>query len=659
MTKQIRRFAWCASLSAVVAAVLAVGQARAAEADLQAASAEKQQRLIKILQSDAPPQDKAVPCKLLAVYGTKEAVPALAPLLLDKDLSSWARIALEAISDPASDEALRGALTKAQGRLLVGVINSIGVRRDAAAVPGLISKLKDADADVAAAAAVALGHIGGEAPAQALRQALADSSGAVRSAVAEGCMLCAEQFLAAKQFEAAIRDYDVVRKATLPKQRLLEATRGAILARQTAGLPLLLEQLHSADKAYFGIGLRTARELPGREVSEALAAELARFAAERQPMLLLALADRGDSTVLPAVLRVAKSGSKALRIAATGVLERLGNVSCLPMLLEAAADTDAELARPAQTVLARLSGKEVDSALLARLPSATGRIRQVLIELAGQRHLETALPLIVRSAEDADAGVRAAAVQAIGDLGQVQQAADLVRLLQKSQSSQERTDIEKSLLAISSRAGAGTVQYLLPLIRSGESAVRSVGIHALASVGGAEALAAVKVALADKDEAVQDEAVRTLSTWPSNWPDDAGVAEPLLNLAKSGAKLSHQVLGVRGYLQFVQGDKQFTNAERLAKISELLPVIKRPEEKRLAIAAIGAIPTAGALELLPTFATDPALAEDACSAIISLASRNRAGISRTQRQTALQTVVAKSQNDATKKRAEELLKGIR
>ena len=77
-----------------------------------------------------PPQDKAVPCKLLAVYGTKEAVPALAPLLLDKDLSSWARIALEAISDPPRMRLCGGALTKAQGRLLVGVINSIGVRRD-------------------------------------------------------------------------------------------------------------------------------------------------------------------------------------------------------------------------------------------------------------------------------------------------------------------------------------------------------------------------------------------------------------------------------------------------------------------------------------------------------------------------------------------------
>ena len=123
---------------------------------------EKERKLINILNSDAPPEDKAVPCKQLAIYGSKDAVPALAPLLLDPKLASWARVALEAIPDPAADEALRAALNKVQGNLLVGVINSIGVRQDAQAFSGLVKKLKSEDSSVVSAAAVALGHIGGE-----------------------------------------------------------------------------------------------------------------------------------------------------------------------------------------------------------------------------------------------------------------------------------------------------------------------------------------------------------------------------------------------------------------------------------------------------------------------------------------------------------------
>ena len=90
-----------------------------------------------MLQSDSPPSEKAITCKRLAIYGTKAAVPALAPLLTDRDLSSWARIALEAIPDPAASDALRAALSKVQGRLLVGVINSISVRHDTQAVSDL------------------------------------------------------------------------------------------------------------------------------------------------------------------------------------------------------------------------------------------------------------------------------------------------------------------------------------------------------------------------------------------------------------------------------------------------------------------------------------------------------------------------------------------
>ncbi len=69
------------------------------------------------------------------------------------------------------------------------------------------------------------------------------------------------------------------------------------------------------------------------------------------------------------------------------MLDRLGNPSSLPVLLNAAADTDAEVAQAALSALARLPGNEVDADLLARLPAATGKNRQVLITLAGQRHI--------------------------------------------------------------------------------------------------------------------------------------------------------------------------------------------------------------------------------------------------------------------------------
>src|SRR6185295_4777222 len=173
----------------------------------------------------------------------------------------------------------------------------------------------------------------------------------------------------------------------------------------------------SPDRALLGIGLHTARELPGLEVTEALAAELRQATADRQAYLLLALSDRGDAAVFPAVVEAAMRGSPKLRFAAVGVLDRMGNPAGTPARLEAASSGEGELASAALAALARLPGNKVDSDLLARIPESSGKTRQVLIELVGQRRIEAGLPAVVQSADDADAGVRGAAVRTIGVLG--------------------------------------------------------------------------------------------------------------------------------------------------------------------------------------------------------------------------------------------------
>ncbi len=654
MTPSIRTYAWSLLLTGVFMAAGSLTQARAAATP--EAPADRERKLIAVLESDAGPAEKAITCKKLAVYGSAAAVPVLAPLLTHTDLSSWARIALEAIPGAAADEALRDAMGKVQGRLLVGVINSVGHRRDAKAVPALAKHLKDADSQVAEAAAAALGSIGGAEPAGILEQALATAPASVKGEVAGACVRCAERFLAEGKKAEAIRLYDLTRQASVPRQRVLEATRGAILARGAAGLPLLVEQLKSQDKATFGIGLRTARELAGPEVTQAVAAEMDRAPVDRQTLLVMVLADRGDATVLPTIRKAAQTGPKPMRLAAITALERMGVAAGVPVLLGITAEEDRELTQAAKAALVRLPGREVNAELMARLPDASGKSRRALIEVLGQRRVADALPAVLACMNDADAGIRSAALTTVGILGEEKQAVDLVALLEKAQTPRDREDIEKALLAITSRAGAKCLDALLPLVKNSNSELRMVGLHTLASVGGAQALAAVQGALQDKDEAVQDEAVRTLATWPGNWPEDTAVAEPLLALAKSGKKTSHQVLGLRGYLEYVQADKKLKDEDKVNRVRDLLPQITRPEEKRLAIAALGTAPTAASIEMVLAFANDNAVAEEACLALCTLAaSDNLKGATKELRQNALQTAATKAKTGRTKRRAQEAL----
>jgi hypothetical protein len=116
--------------------------------------------LIALLQdSGASVYARAKACQRLAVVGDKSAVPALAALLDSPQLSLYARTALETLPDRSADDALRAALDKVQGRLLAGVINSIGKRRDVNALAALEKLRHHSDAEVAGAANAALARI--------------------------------------------------------------------------------------------------------------------------------------------------------------------------------------------------------------------------------------------------------------------------------------------------------------------------------------------------------------------------------------------------------------------------------------------------------------------------------------------------------------------
>jgi HEAT repeat protein len=177
-----------------------------------------QPHLLAILKNaKAPVFAKAKACQRLAVVADKRAIPALTPLLSDAKLGTYARYALQPIPDPAVDKALRTALGRLSGAAQLGVMNSIGYRRDAKAVKPLGKLLTGADAEAAQSAAAALGRIGNAAAAKRLQRALGTAKPPVRDAVAQASLVCAERLQAAGQTNQAETLRAALRKADVPK----------------------------------------------------------------------------------------------------------------------------------------------------------------------------------------------------------------------------------------------------------------------------------------------------------------------------------------------------------------------------------------------------------------------------------------------------------
>ena len=90
-----------------------------------------------------------------------------------------------------------------------------------------------------------------------------------------------------------------------------------ILVRGKDGVPLLVEAIQGSDYALAAAAVRSAMELPGSEVTDALVAALPKASAERQGLLIVALADRiGRPRRVPGIARRAPGGAEQRRAAA-------------------------------------------------------------------------------------------------------------------------------------------------------------------------------------------------------------------------------------------------------------------------------------------------------------------------------------------------------
>lgn len=585
-------------------------------ADTSSQSTAKEQELLAVIRSDAPPAEKALTCKLLAIHGSSTAVNDLGPLLRDERLASWARIALEAIPGSAADEALRQATESLEGNLLVGTINSIGVRRDSSAVELLTARLEDEDADVAAAAAVALGHIGNAAATKSLRGALASGSAKVRSAVAEGCVLCAERLVAEGNSLEAVACYDAVRGADVPTQRIIEATRGAILARNDAGIPLLIEQFRSSDKRFFQLALITAREFPGGEFDKALAAEMARAEPQRAALMIYAMADRKETVVLSAVLTAAAQGPKQVRLAAIDALGRVGDASCLDVLLQVAIEEDKELAQTAKTTLANLASDRVDAQIVALLPNAKGKSYPLLIELVGQRRID-AVPLLMKALDSSDKAVRAAALAALGETVTLKGLSVLVSQVIASTNPEDAAVAQQALRAASVRMPdreACAAELAIALNRS-PSRTKSTLLEILSDVGGTKALHTLAIAAKDRDPQLQDTASRLLGKW-----NGVEAAPVLLDLAKTAPDNKYKVRALRGYIGLA---RKFSMPEpqRVAMCQQAFDTAWQTAEQKLVLDVLKIHPSTAALKFTIAATKIPTLKDEATEATLVIAQK--------------------------------------
>jgi len=399
-------------------------------------------------------------------------------------------------------------------------------------------------------------------------------------------------------------------------QRIIEATRGAILARGQDGIPLLIETFQSKNNKMFQLALGTVREFPGGDVDKALAAELAGATPGRASLMIQAMADRPDTVVLAAVLKAAESGDKQVRLSAVDALRRVGDDSCLSTLVKLAVDDDADLARTANETLAELPGKQVDGKIVALLPSAKGKTYLLLLQLIGQRRID-AVDDVLKGLEHSDAGVRKAALIALGETVSLKKLSILVSQVVRPKHSEDVAVAQQSLKAAAVRMPdrEACATELAAALNRAPAATKTTLLEILKDVGGNKALQTLATAARSKDPQLQDTGSRLLGTW-----NGLAAAPVLLDLAKTGPAEKYRVRAVRGYLGLAR-KFAMPDAQRAQMCRNAFSATRRPTEHKLALDVLKLHPSTEGLQLAVTAMKTPALKADATAAALVIAQK--------------------------------------
>ncbi len=573
------------------------------------------EKLVSVLQApDTTRMQKSDALRKLSVIGTPEIVPAVAALLSDPELSHMARYALEPIADATVDTAFREALGKVQGRPLLGIIGSLGVRRDTQSVGVLAGLLQNSDPAVVHASALAMGNIGNAEAAKALESAVAKAPVAQLPVLSEGLFRCAESLSGQGLDAAAVGIYDRLLKLETSSAIRTAALRGAILGRKADGLPLLRRHLQGSDSVAFVAAIGIAQEMTNPGITQVLTETLAGLSKDEDRMqVIYALGKRGDVAAVPALLSLAQTGSSGVRLAAIGVLPQVAHADAVPVLLKLL-DAEEPIAAAARASLATIPCKEADTAVLAML--AGKQTKEVLtgIEMVAGRGIKSGIPDLLRMAgSHSDAKVRRAALKAASGISGSDQLPVLVQLALKPKSPDDLDTIvgaiRSTLVNVEDKAGFS--QSLLQQLGPAQPAQKGVLFQLLSINGGTEALGAVRSAVDSPDLQVHAAALRALTDWP-----DFSAARPLIEIAaKSSTSLTDSVLALKGGARLIRSSYSTPLSERVPLCLAAFDSARRDEERREVISVMGTLRSAAIGEkLLEIAAKNPVLRTEAGTA---------------------------------------------
>jgi HEAT repeat protein/type 1 glutamine amidotransferase len=577
--------------------------------------ADFEKRLVALLEANPTADARQFAVKHLRLIGSDACVPVLAALLANPATADDARYALEEIPGAAAGNALREALRAGGNGLEVGIINSLGERREPDSVAVVASYLKSSDLWVSSSAAAALGKIGGNDAEKALVTSVVTAKEERVGPYLDALLTAAETRIAKGEIERAAEIYEGLNAPGSPTRARVAAVLGFARCNSPKAVPAILRALTESDLVLQRSGSVAARAVATPEATREFADQLEKIPVSAQALLVAALADRGDASALPAITKAVASGDATVSLAAVVALGKIGNASSVVQLAELAGKGEKSLQPAAQTSLANLRSADVDAAIIAAMEKADNAVRRELVRALGTRRAKDAVPALLIAAKDPDEAVRAQAYTALGVLAPAELLRPIVELLAVEQSESARIEGEKAALAVLARnsdpvASVATVLSALPDVQQGIPAYCSI-LRVVGKINDPSAMDALLGAMEFKNADVRMTAARALSEWPTAAP-----MEHLLSLVQTASEAPLRDATLRGYLRMVELPDNV--ADLSPQYDAALKASRTAEERKLVLASIGKQHDPTLIDLVTPLLEDQEVKQEATLALEQL-----------------------------------------
>ncbi len=552
---------------------------------------EVEERFIAFLNGKATLEGRKFVCEQLSVIGTKASVPVLARLLTDPPTSDMARYALERISAPEAGEALRAGLSKVGGKERIGVINTLGQRRDPLAVALLVPLVTNPDQPTAIAAVNALGRIADTSSQKALAGLRKSATGAIREPVLDAYVRCLDEMANKGDKAGALAGYRELYSSSEPSTTRLAALRGIAAIEGPKATQTLAEAVEKGDEDVRAAAIGLLAATPSPEVTGLLTGAYPKLPPRGRVQVLTALVTRGDSAAAPLLMGALKDDAVEVRVAGLEGIGKLGDSSHVLRLAEIAADTQDPERGAARLSLYRLKADGVDKVVLDNLNSVPAKQKIELIRAAGERRIESATNVLLKAAKDSNMDVRRESRRALRETAQTQHIPALLGLLDDAETASERADLETALVATLKRYEMSGIDSISSALGSTNNVdTKASLLVVMGRTGQASSLNQLRAALKADEPAVQRAAILGLTEWPT--PDPL---PDMLDAAKTNQVRSHQILALRGYLRLVGLRSQRSRAESVSLLEQAVKLAQQDDEKKTV------------LSMLPRFASPEAL----------------------------------------------------